>query len=364
MLYMILVVMIFLILLGIPFFNAWLCSRKKGTVLHIAQEYTRDARYFGKSFARMVRQNLSSVEDGTIFLSRPEGFVDANTEKLGEEANEVVICMETDFVSSEQTKVFTKEIYGGENVEIHGGGVNVRAVYAGKKMILGPKTDVTRWIDAEETVAVYDGCNLGISASAGQTMCIGKHCTFRRLYAPEILIGQYPDRCEDVMRDRDGQIFAHTKNAKVRKNLKYVDKKLLDGKTEADFTVLSKYSVMVLEGIILQGDLRSHKDVRICDDAVVCGNVFTEGNVYVGKRAVVLGHIFSQGDVIFEQDAMVGQRGKLVSVIARKKIVFQERACVFGYVSCEAGGMIKSADVSEPEPQTAYLIWDRKEEGA
>lgn len=364
MLYMILVALIFLILLGIPFFNAWLCSRKKGTVLHIAQEYTRDARYFGKSFAKMVGQNLSSMEDGRIFLSRLEGVVEANTEEMGEEANAVVICAESDFVSSEQTKVFSKEIYGGENVEIHAGGVRVRAVYAGKKMILGAKTDVIRWIDAEETVAVYDGCNLGISASAGQKMSIAKHCTFRRLYAPEILIAQYPERCEDAMSVCDGKIFAHTKNTKVRKNLKYVDKKLLDGKIEADFTVLSKYSVMVLEGIVLRGDLRSHKDVRICDDAGVCGNVFAEGNVYVGKNAVILGNIFSQGDVIFEQDAMVGQRGKIVSVIARKKIVFQDRACVFGYVSCEEGGMIKSAELSEADRQMLDLNWDREEEGA
>lgn len=353
--YMIVVVVIFLVLLMAPFLNAWFCCRKKGSVLYIEQNYARDARYFGKSFARMIENNISSLKEGDLFLSRKEGFIDGHTKEMKEETEKVVICLGEDFQSPENTKVFKKEIYGDGNVKIADGGVRVRAVYAKKKLVLGNRTDVVRWVDAEETAAVYDECSLGISASAGKKLSVGKNCTFHRLYAPEILIGQYPDDCKDAMRGRDARIFEISGKLEIKRNITYIDKTLLDGKDEAKFTVLSKYNVMVLENIILRGDLRSHKNVRICDNAVVCGNIFAEGDIHIGRNAVVLGNIFSQGNISFEEDAMVGQRGKIVSVIARNKIIFEGSTYVFGYISCEGGGIVKSAGNRKKEHGREFL---------
>lgn len=353
--YMIIIAIIFLILLLAPFMvAAWYC-RQEGEVLYIEQDYAKDARYFGKAFSKMIEGNFSSLEDGNIFLSKEEGFIDVQTEEIPKEATEVVIARGCDFQTPVKTKIFEKEIYGEKSVVITEGGVRVRAVYAKKKLILGNNTDIVRWVDAEETVAIYDGCDLGISASAGKKLSVGRNCTFHRLFAPEILIGQYPNDYSDAMEGRDARIFEIPGGLEIKRNLEYIDKRLLDGKDEAEFTVLSKHNVTVLEGIILRGDLRSHKSVRICDNAVVCGNIFAEEDVHIGRDAVVLGNIFSQGNVYFEEGAMVGQRGKIISVIARRKIYFGGRAFVFGFVSCEDGGIVKAERDSDKKYEELFL---------
>lgn len=353
--YIVMIGIVFAALLAAPFCSALLCCKKEGSVLHIEQSRTKDPRYFGKSFARMMEKSLAVMKDGNLFLSRKERFIEADVEEISKEAEEVVICLKKEFHSSEGTRIFRKEIYGVRNVEIADGGVTVRAVYSGQKLRLGRKTTVARWADAEETVAAYDDCNLGISTSAGRRLSIGKNCTFHRLYAPEILIGQYPEEHGEAMRISDTRILEPVGRLEVKHHLKYVDKQMLNGEDVADFTVLSDTNVVLLEGIILRGDLCSHKGVRICNHAVVCGNVFAEKEIIIGEDAMVLGNVFSQGSIVFEKNAVVGQRGKIVSVIARENIIFQSCAYVFGYISCENGGIVKAASMSTEEHEHRFL---------
>ena len=84
--------------------------------------------------------------------------------------------------------------------------MELRAAYSKGKMILPENTEVVRWVDSDQTLAVYDGCDLGLSASARQRMCLGQGCRFRRLFAPEIYLGQYPDTLMDETEGRSADI--------------------------------------------------------------------------------------------------------------------------------------------------------------
>lgn len=355
--YIIVLAVIFVIMLVAPFASAMVyCRRKQGRILTIRQEKIKDARYFGKSFAELVEKNLSSIEDEKIVLSKEEEFVDGDEETdFSEEVEELVICQDKSFYSPKKVKVYRKEIYSGQNMAIVASEVKLRAAYAKEKMVLGEKTKVERWVDAEETLAVYDQCSLGMSASAGKRLSIGKECKFRRLYAPEILIGQYPEQLQDAMEHRNPQIFEGSKQLEIKRNIDCVDHEIADEQGVADITVLSRGNVKILEHIIVRGDVRSHKGVRLCDNAVVCGNIFAEADIHIGKNAVVLGNVFTQGDIYVEENAMIGQRGKISSMIARETITFEKNVSVFGYVSCEHGGKVVSGNLEREEQKWGFL---------
>lgn len=325
-----------------PFVGAMAyCLGKKGDILEIKQSKVKDARYFGKSFAELVEKNLDSIMEETISLSQEEEFLDGDEKSsFPEEVEKLVICKNMSFYSPKKVKVYQKEIYSGQNVAIVENEVKLRAAYAKEKMILGSKVKVQRWVDAEETLAVYDECDLGMSASAGKRLSIGRDCRFRRLYAPEILIGQYPEHVKEAKDDRNPKIFEMSDCIEVVRNKNNIDDEVANEDGVAEITVLSRKDVKILENIIVKGDVRSQKSVRLCDGAAVCGNIFAEEDVYIGANAVVLGNIFTQGSIFIEDNAMIGQRGKISSIIARENIRFEKQVYVFGYVSCERGGRV------------------------
>lgn len=329
-------------MLSAPFIGAiTYCLWKKGKVLSIRQEKKKDARYFGKAFSEMVERKISSIEDNTIKLSKRETFVYGNKIKKDQnEIDEIVICRDDDFYAPKEVKAFYKEIYSEHNVVFSSENVVIRAAYAKEKMILADSTLVDRWVDAEETIAIYDNCDLGVSATAGKRLSIGMGCKFRRLYAPEIYIGQCPNDIKDPMESKNPYMLESAGEIEVVRNIKTVDRDMANERNEAKITVLTNKNLMILEDIILKGDICSDKGVRLCDGAVVCGNIFAEGDIHIGVNAVVLGNIFTQGSIFVEKNAMIGQPGKICSMIAREKISFEKDITVFGFVSCEGGGKV------------------------
>lgn len=335
-------------------------------ILSVNQTKVRDGRYFGKSFSALVEKKLDETEGNKISLSRPEEFIDADVQKTyPEEVEKLVVARRSDFRIPPQVKVFEKEIYAAKNFcPVRSGFLELRAAYSRGKMILPENTEVIRWVDSEQTLAVYDGCDLGLSASAKERMCIGQGCRFRRLYAPEIYLGQYPDSLMDEKKGKDPRIYRMGVQKAQRENIRYISNDMINEEGVVDFTVVSGSNLEVLENLIVNGDIRSHKSVRLYDGAIVCGNIFAEGDIHLGKNACVLGNIFSQGNIWFEEGAVAGQRTRICSVIARESITFEKNTFVFGYIDCEAGGEILEKNPEgqeEPEREYRYLARVRQE---
>ncbi|MBQ4283605.1 MAG: leucine-rich repeat protein [Lachnospira sp.] len=353
----IILAIVFVIMLLTPFVSAIVyCKSRQGKILTIRQEKIKDARYFGKSFAKLVEENVSVQKDGVINLSKEETYIDGDkTTEFPSIVEELVICREKDFVAPEGVKGFAGEIYSNHNVIINKKNVSLRAAYAKECMIVGDAVSVDRWVDAEQTLAVYDNCDLGMSASAGQRLSVGKGCSFRRLYAPEILVGQYPATYVNPMENRESRILEAAKQLEVVRNVNYVSKDMTNSQGEADITVLTRENLVVLENIIVRGDVRSHKSVRLCDNSVVCGNIFAEDDIHIGKNATVLGNVFTQGSIYVEEGAMIGKPGQITSMIAKDTITMAKNVCVFGYVSCERGGKIVSSNAENASANVEFL---------
>lgn len=331
---------VFGVMLCAPFAGAlFYCAVREGKVLPINQQKVRDARYFGKAFARLIEENLSSACEGKIFLSKSESYVNGdlcvpNQEKI----RELVICTRRDYETPDLVRVYEKEIYAAHNLYICWKRIRMRAAYAAGSVYLGAGTIVDRWVDAKRELFAAKDCNLGMSASAGERLFLGGGCTFKRLYAPVIFVGEQSGEhffsCDAHFTDPLGMI----------KNIRYVDEQYIDECGVAPIAVVTNQNLVVLENIVVLGDIRSHKGVRLCDHALVCGNIFAEEDIRIGVGAMVLGNVFTQGNIVVERDGTIGQRGHIRSVVARENITLDDGVMIYGFVSCEGGGHVNEKE--------------------
>lgn len=363
MLIVIIIAIVFVMMLTAPILLSTIYYKTKpGEILRINQNRVRNPRHFGMSFSTMVESQLPYIDDYRIKLSKEEEIFDYDTRiEYVSFINKIVIELENEVSFPENITDCSKEIYSAYNASFLHSGLTMRAVYSKENIRVGDGIEIIRWIDAEKTVAVYDNCSLGMSASAGEKMSIGHGCKFHRLYAPKICIGQYPENEKDPLKGRNRDVYFLSLDRMKKKRVRYIRKDMVDEKGILNASVLAWHNVKILENIIIQGDVRSQKGVRLCDGAVVCGNIFAEGNIILGKGTTVLGCVFSQRSIIAEDDVSIGVEGKICSVIARENISFGINSFVYGYVSCEREGMVKERTGENDEIKKEYRFVQKEE---
>lgn len=331
---------LFSLMLLIPLLRAAIYYKTHKTdILFIKQDNSRDARYFGKSFRLMIEKALQDRPVEYIQLSTKEKFIDADKTEIFPEAVEaMVISRENDFRIPDKVKVFEKEIYASKRMwRACKSPLELRAVYSKKDMMLSENTTIVRWADSDGTFQCLDHCNLGKSVSSAKGICVGYDCLFERLYAPVIYLGQYPEEIKSKGKNTDSRFYNLGSPVKKSSNVRYISEDMIDEEGKVRCTVISEFTLKVTENLIICGDIRSHKGVRLYENVVVNGSVFAEKDIYVGKNAVILGNVFSQGSIYFEEGSGAGQKGRINSVIAREKIFFSGKNRVYGYVSCQEG---------------------------
>lgn len=359
-----LVIALFAIMLVFPLVGSYLSHRfSEIDVLPIDERRTKDPRYFSTSFQAIMDRALDARErDGTLMLSKRERVTFATRELPSQEYHDVVIA-QGDRLSVEGGTRLWRELLAAHDAVLHEA-VQARAVCARGNLALGGGSQIERWVDAEETLTVYDDCDLGVSASSAQHLMIGRNCRFTRLYAPVIDVSSYVD---DVMPRTSlahrpfvapeirwgGFSIDHGDGDNAQPDDTQADSAQTGGAQARDDTsapcadagvvnrtIVTPHNVDVLDGVFLAGSVRSHGAVRLCDKAVVCGNVFAEGDVTIGRGCRVLGSVFSQESVSVDDGVELGTPGQLRSVVAREHVRFYGRARVYGYVDAGRGGSI------------------------
>ena len=365
---------VFVAMLVFPVIGSYLIYKRTTVdVLYIDADKTRDPRFFAKSFRDLIDAAFGAYEGGdTVALSRSaERFYLTSDDadlvaaassslsdaigRLPENCDRLVVALEDTFDSGAVSR-FDREVYVCGNALI-GEECALRALYALGSVSLGRGVFVDRWVDAESVLAVYDDCDLGVSASSAQHLIIGRNCRFRRLFAPIIDVGTYADelvalgalsRAPFVSRE---VIWGARDVGRDDRDESYDDETAGDEGVVVG-TIISSHNVKLLENIVLAGDIRSHGSVRLCDGAVVFGNVFAESGVVIGEGCRVFGTVFCQEDVHVGDGAVLGTEGQQRSVVARGRVIFEGRARVFGYVTTEGGGLIVPDEETGDEPDS------------
>ncbi len=353
----------FILLLIAPVVFAWMYLKSSsGEVMRIDQNKVRDQRYFAHSFAKMIEKALPNAENNEITLSRKEFYLDRSyLDYMQGTVNEMVIMEKGDFYSPKRIREYQKEIYVAENAYFTEKGTEIRAAYAAKKMVIGNGINIGRWIDANESLAVYDDCDLGVSATAGKILSIGRNTRFKRLFAPVIYFGQYPGSLTDPMKGKNPQDFL-LPISREKRDITYVTGEKMTYDRLAPYSIVTEGNTMIVEGAILQGDIHTNKDLIIGSDSGVLGNVFSEGSIVIESGAFVAGNVFSQECIEIENHVLIGRKDSIVSVIARGKLILKDNTVVHGYVSSESGGIVSPlySEYDERNEEVPKLI-DYKE---
>lgn len=327
-------------------------KRNKGKVLYINQEKIRNPRYFAISFSQMIETKWKDYAgDNRLYLSREEKVIEADKEVCFPNPCEAIVIGEKKEFRPPAGIEFYKEVYSMETAILEGP-LRIRAIAGKKNLQIGSNVEIVRWADAIQEVTIKDNCDLGICISSLKEIKIGMNCKFRRLYAPKIYLG-YSRQDPKIRQEKRNKIQLNSRDLmkNIKSNVKYVDDFMTNKKGVADFSVVTEEELIVLENIILNGHLRSHKTIRICDDSIVAGNIFAEKDIKIGRNVQVLGNVFSQGDIIIEEGSVIGEENNISSVIARGSIRFEKDCMIYGYVSNEQGGTIASASFS--------TLWNR-----
>lgn len=329
----------FLLMLILPIYVGIQIARNESKPLFIPQSNARNPRYFAMSFKKIMDKAWESYDgSGILRMSKDEEVIEADKEELSSnKLCQSLVCAENkDFVPKEGI-IFEKEIYAKKNARLEKISM-LRAIACIENLVLGSGTHVIRWADAEGTLTAHNNCNLGLSTTSATKLLIGKNCSFKRLYAPEIWLGHNDDEFNtgsDVAIPKEVII-----SSEIIRNIKYVDDDIVNENGILANTIITKNDITVLGRFEVQGHISSNKDIKIDNNSVVHGNIFAEGNIFIGRNAVVLGGVFTQENIYIDDGVVIGQPNKIKSVVARGNIEFGRNCRVYGYISAEGIGTI------------------------
>jgi len=332
---------IFFIMLLMPIYIGMKTAQNKSEPMVIQESNTRDPRYFALSFQKLIDKAWKSYDgSGILKMSKAEEVIETDKTELSTNAicNSLVYAENYDFTPKEGI-IFEKEIYVKGNARLEKIPL-VRAIACMSNLVLGDGTRIIRWADAVGTLTAHNNCDLGYSTTSATKLVIGKNCSFKRLYAPEIWIGHNDgefDSCKSMTIPEEVII-----SSEILCDIKYVDDEIVNKNGILRNTIITEHDITVLENFEVQGHITSHSDVKICSNAIVHGNVFAEGNIFIGNNAIVLGVVFTQENIYVDNGAIIGQSNKIKSVVARGNIEFGSSCKVYGYIGAERSGKICS----------------------
>ncbi len=333
----IILVVCFIVMTSFPFILALRTPKDEQATLVVRSDNVKDPRYFPKAFKEILNKALEKgVFDEFLILSRPEKFV--YSEKVNDNViHDLVICRDG-FIAVGPAR-FEKEIYS-ENTVVLDEQIEARAVSA-QKLLLMNKCKIVRWCDGEKETYVGTGCDLGVSTTSDDYMQVMEDCVFHRLYAPQVDVMRCGDS-KQIKREKrivDSSILQELKNAdETSCDVAAKDISIIYENSNIKGNIITKDNLVIKEGARISGHIKSRKNITIEKNVIIDGNVFADGNVIIKSDVRVTGNVFSQSDVYVGYNSIIGQYGKIKSVIAKSHVFLCENITVFGYIGCDDKG--------------------------
>lgn len=293
----------FVVLALLPFLPGLLELLLKRDIdpLYIKQDYSKDPAFFGRSFQKIImetsKKGLKKISENTaeIVLSKgkPEKMV-LFKNKVGGKLSDLVFAegseVETDKPLETPKEVIIKGDFYIQHTCI------MRSLFVLGDLAVDRPLITKRWIHVEGEANIRAPSDLGINFYARRIQILVS-CTFKRMFAEVIKIGEEPKE-----EDFKGNVsyIKGTIKSKGSLNIRTQDKKL-----------------------VIDGDLISDKDI------VVEGGVWIKGSIFTHSEAVLL------------KGVIVGEEGKVKSVVAKKMLILAEGVKVYGYLHTDGEGKVE-----------------------
>lgn len=336
MLVLILCITVFVLITIFPFLlsRGIVCGSENETVLVVKSDNVKNPRYFSDSFKEKL---LDAIEkngglNDRIFLSKEEKILYIRDKREIKGEMDRILFLRVP-IELESSSTFLKEVYAEEKIKFGVSSV-IRAVAGKKEVVVGEKSIIKRWADAQELLVIKKGADAGKSATSGKMVIMEKKSRFLRVYAPVIqfvssgdLAGVYDEsenQCEDM------HVYM-----KIVRNKKYVK----EGEKIRN-TIITKHNLEIKHDAFVYGDIKSSGTIIVRQNSFISGNVFADGDIIIEGNVKIMGNVFSGGSMYIGTGVKIGKKGSIKSVISNNIMEICEGSTIYGYVGTERGGKV------------------------
>ncbi|MFC1898272.1 hypothetical protein ACFLYJ_01745 [Candidatus Cloacimonadota bacterium] len=390
------IIIVFVIMVAIPFISPFheLIAKKDNQPLRVNMMYSKDPRFFDRSFREKLLANVSSVGIDRCFkvkLSAREELIEVCDAKNVDnfKFGKNVLYLEGD-ADIHQNMRFEKEIYVTGTTKLHENTI-MRGILSEKDLKIAPYTSIVRWAGSENSIYVGHDCDLGVRCSCEKELWIDVNCEFKSLYGHPIVTHydeQYINQQIELARITDDEESSdptqdiETKEQETEATKTYVEGSELPFESELPFDeethplksfrfnetdeelfsisdscmlmskaetslprgstinndLIVKSKLHIRSGTTVRGTIKCYDKLILDDNCLVQGSIFCEKDVEVGRYCKISGNIFSQGKVYLSHGSEIGVSGSDKSVIGKKGLKMEKDVTVHGYMLTEGKG--------------------------
>ncbi|MDO9578333.1 MAG: hypothetical protein Q7J16_10650 [Candidatus Cloacimonadales bacterium] len=379
------IIPIFIIMTAIPFYMPFreLILKKDNQPLRVNMSYSKDPRFFDRSFREKLLANVKEVGIDRCFkviLSAREELIEVCDAKNVDnfKFGKNVLYLEGDADIHENMR-FEKEIYVTGTTKLHENTI-MRGILSEKDLKIAPNTTIVRWAGSENNIYVGHDCDLGVRCSCEKELWIDVNCEFKSLYGHPVISHydeQYINRQMELAKTQDtvseeGEAKDLKKDSKEKhiegselpfteenhplkafrfdeteeQLLTISDSCVLMSRNETSLPIGSsinndlivKSKLHIKSGTTVRGTIKCYNNLILDSNCVVEGSIFAEKDVTIGNNCKIFGNVFSQGKVFLAHGTEVGVSGKDKSVIGKKGLQMERDVTVHGYLLTEGNG--------------------------
>lgn len=97
-------------------------------------------------------------------------------------------------------------------------------------------------------------------------------------------------------------------------------------------SVITWHPLVLKSGYIIQGDIKSRRNVFLEDKSVVCGDITSLGSIFVGKSVCIFGSLHARKNIIIQEGAVIGRKEFPQKVFAGQFLKISQECRIYGTV--------------------------------
>jgi cytoskeletal protein CcmA (bactofilin family) len=302
----------------LPAFNE-LYRKHDAKALGVNQHHGGDIRHFANGFRHQIEalgqplQNCVSSRtalmgtlpagDEYVLLGFDDGAVFAEMQKSAEAACPFVIVAGLDLKLPPALN-FVKEIYA--KGQFIGGEDSVfRALLCDDNIHIQRGSKVMRWAHASGDFKADQHCDLYGRISCDRTLSLESGCTFQRLNAPAIVIGDTRGQGEP-----DGLPQSHTARGQraeqpVRRRLIEGDYQIQSGEVVSE-NIIARGKLRIASGARIVGSVKSDEELEIEDRVSIEGSLISAATMHIGRNCRIRGPVIAEQHLEMESGSQYG----------------------------------------------------------
>jgi cytoskeletal protein CcmA (bactofilin family) len=326
-------------------------QKRDAKPLNVVQQYAGEIRHFAGGFRQCIdalQQPLSQcVASGTVgaaqlsdgdkclLLGHTDGAVLQKDMKGA--TFPFVVAAGVDLVLSPGL-TFLKEIYAGGQF-FGGEETTYRAILGVKNVHLGRASKITRWAHASGNFQIEHDCDLYGRISCDKDMSVRSGCTFRRLNAPRIALGDVAAGFESG----DASLSEATEGDPVSDRPRR--RKLIDGDWEIRpgevFTenIVTRGKLRIGAGAKVFGSVKCNGELLVETGVTVDGSLIASATMQVGPGCKIRGPVIAEHGMVIQSGTQCGT-AQTPTTVSAPIIDVEEGSLFFGTLWAREHGRV------------------------